>query len=99
MVNKWKRLALEKLPQVMQDKHHGKRQDKDIHEAGLHQKIGQMAVQIDFLKKKVITIGIARPVEMIERQNHQLSVRHQCELLGVNRSRLYYKPKAVSNDD
>ena len=58
MVNKWKRLALEKLPQVMQDKHHGKRQDKDINEARLHQKIGQMAVQIDFLKKKLLPLGL-----------------------------------------
>lgn len=58
MVNKWKRLALEKLPQVMQDKHNGKRQDKDINEAGLHQKIGQMAVEIDFLKKKLLPLGL-----------------------------------------
>jgi len=58
MVNKWKRLALEKLPQVMQDKHNGKRQDKDINEARLHQKIGQMVVEIDFLKKKLLPLGL-----------------------------------------
>jgi putative transposase len=36
---------------------------------------------------------------MIERQNHKLSIRKQCELLGINRSRLYYKPRIVSDED
>jgi len=36
---------------------------------------------------------------MIERQNHKLSIRKQCELLGVNRGRLYYKKRIVEDED
>lgn len=33
---------------------------------------------------------------MIERESGELSVRQQAELLGLNRSSLYYQPAAVS---
>jgi putative transposase len=33
---------------------------------------------------------------MVERQNKNLSVRHQCRLLDVERQRLYYHPRPVS---
>jgi len=58
VVNKWKKLVLERLPEVMEDKHSNKQQDRDFDEARLHQKIGQMAVEIDFLKKKLVQLGL-----------------------------------------
>lgn len=36
---------------------------------------------------------------MIERRDKTLSIRKQCELLGINRSRLYYKPMSVNDED
>jgi putative transposase len=33
---------------------------------------------------------------MIESQNPELSVRRQCELLGLNRTTLYYEPAQES---
>lgn len=35
---------------------------------------------------------------MIEREN-KISIKHQCELLDIQRSGLYYKPKGVSTED
>jgi putative transposase len=35
---------------------------------------------------------------MVDRQDNQISVRHQCELLDVPRQRLYYKPKPISEE-
>lgn len=35
----------------------------------------------------------------IERSNDKLSVRQQCELLAVNRSKLYYQPKNETEED
>jgi transposase-like protein len=58
MVNKWKKLALERLPELMEDRHSNKQQDRNFDEARLHQKIGQMAVEIDFLKKKLMQLGL-----------------------------------------
>jgi len=36
---------------------------------------------------------------MIENKNNQLSIRRQCDLLCVNRSRLYYQPGPVCDED
>ena len=35
---------------------------------------------------------------MVDKQDNQVSVRHQCELLDVLRQRLYYKPKPISHE-
>lgn len=35
----------------------------------------------------------------LERDHEQLSLRDQCELLGLNRASVYYQPKPVSSDD
>lgn len=36
---------------------------------------------------------------MIKKEDPVLSLRHQCDLLGINRSSLYYKPYPVSKED
>jgi putative transposase len=36
---------------------------------------------------------------LIEKEDGVLSVRHQCDVLDINRSSLYYKPYAVSEED
>jgi transposase len=58
-VAQWKKLAIEKLPDVMADGR-GKqvRANLAVDEEKLHQKIGQQAVEIDFLKKKLRQLGL-----------------------------------------
>ena len=36
---------------------------------------------------------------MMERNNKHISVRRQCELLDVNRGRLYYSASAINNEE
>ena len=52
MITRWKRQLLEQLPDVFSDK--AKRKDKNIDEliASLYQQIGQLKVELDWLKKK-----------------------------------------------
>jgi putative transposase len=58
-VSQWKKLALEKLPELMADgRSRQARQNQPIDEEKLHQKIGQQAVEIDFLKKKLRQLGL-----------------------------------------
>jgi len=38
-------------------------------------------------------------IEMIEKSNSNLSITNQCNLLGVNRSTLYYKPVSENKED
>ena len=58
-VIKWKKLALEKLPDAMEDgRSKDVRQAQPLDEEKLHQKIGRQAVEIDFLKKKLRQLGL-----------------------------------------
>jgi hypothetical protein len=42
------------------------------------------------LQKNITSVGVVRRIEMIDKTNKKLSIRMQCDLLNVNRSRLYY---------
>lgn len=58
-VRQWKKQALEKLPEAMADnRNKGARRSQSVDEEKLHQKIGQQAVEIDFLKKKLRQLGL-----------------------------------------
>ncbi len=58
-VRQWKKQALEQLPQAMADgRTKQARSRKSVDEEKLHQKIGQQAVEIDFLKKKLRQLGL-----------------------------------------
>lgn len=58
-VSNWKKLALEKLPELMADgRGKQERQARPVDEDRLHQKIGQQAIEIDFLKKKLRQLGL-----------------------------------------
>ena len=37
--------------------------------------------------------------ELTDRQHRQLSIVRQCQLMGVSRSSLYYRPKETSQQD
>jgi transposase-like protein len=60
-VSKWKKLALEKLPEVMADGRGKEARPRGsvVDEEKLHQKIGRQAVEIDFLKKKLRQLGLS----------------------------------------
>ena len=58
-VSLWKKQALEKLPEAMADGRTKQARDsRPLDEEKLHQKIGQQAVEIDFLKKKLRQLGL-----------------------------------------
>ena len=58
-IRQWKKQALEKLPDAMADgRSNHVRDSKLVDEEKLHQKIGQQAVEIDFLKKKLRQLGL-----------------------------------------
>ena len=44
-------------------------------------------------------MNLAQRRGMVDREHLLLSIARQCALLGVARSSLYYRPKAVSEED
>ncbi len=56
-VGKWKKQLLEQLPLVFEDGRKKSDMDKQHNEAQLYQQIGQMKVELDWLKKKAGLLG------------------------------------------
>jgi transposase-like protein len=52
MITRWKREALEQLPSVFSRENDGKVKEKDALIESLYQRIGQLTVELDWLKKK-----------------------------------------------
>ena len=49
--------------------------------------------------KKFLTAHLAARKQLLEPNDKDFSTRKQCELLGINRSSLYYQPKPISKLD
>ncbi|MFC5539873.1 IS3 family transposase, partial [Rhodocytophaga aerolata] len=64
--------------------------EEQIDPEQLYAKIGSLELENEFLKKLEET-GLNQLKAMIDREN-ELSIRAQCDLLGLNRSVLYYQP-------
>ncbi len=56
----------------------------------LHEKLRQLKEVNDTLKKKATRVSLTKRRAMIE-PDHPLSIRRQCDLLGIHRSGLYYQ--------
>jgi putative transposase len=64
-------------------------------QARLYQQIGQLKVELDWLKKKLDCLLDHRR-QWVEPHHAQISRRRQCQWLGVNRASLYYQPVDAS---
>lgn len=57
VITKWKRQLLEGLPQIFSNNHNHKDGETEKLLANLYQKIGQLEVELDWLKKKSLIPG------------------------------------------
>jgi len=60
--------------------------------------VGKVTVEKEWLAKKLVSLGSSKIKQLVELKPSKtsipfLSVNHQCQLLGINRSGLYYKPR------
>jgi putative transposase len=53
LLMQWKKQLLDSLPVVFSDKRVKENKEQEAHEALLYQQIGQLKVELDWLKKKV----------------------------------------------
>ncbi|MEQ3726274.1 MAG: IS3 family transposase [Tateyamaria sp.] len=96
-VSTWKRQAIEGMAGVFSDKIK-KAESKDGEIKDLHAKIGQLAVENDFLSQGLKPMSPSERREMIRKKNTKLSLTRQCKLLKISRSSLYYTPVGVNTD-
>jgi putative transposase len=94
-IAKWRKAALEQLPELFVDGRMRKGRNEDADSDPLYEEIGRLKMELDWLKKKsACSIEDRRP--LVERDNPEIGVRRQCELLGINRSGLYYEPAGAT---
>src|SRR3954469_10693863 len=70
----------------------------DARQAELFEQIGRLKMELEWLKKKLPS-SCEHKRSLIEPGHPALSVRRQCELLGLSRSSLYYKPGGEAAED
>ena len=95
---KWRKLALEQLPELFVDGRTRKGRQEGSNTDALSEEIGRLKVELDWLNRKLVCSNSdLRP--LVEPEHAEISVRRQCEPLGVNRSSLYYRPAGESKEN
>jgi putative transposase len=90
-VSSWKQRLLEEGPGVFSRKREHGLMAAAEQEAALYEQIGRLEMELEWVKKK---LGVSNEVKRttIEINHPDLSIRRQCELLGLSRASLYRKP-------
>jgi len=69
-----------------------KDKEKDLFIEELYKEIGQLKIELDWLKKN-LNLSVEVKVLLIEHQNKMIPVGRQAQLLGIARSTVYYEPR------
>ncbi|MGH2410832.1 MAG: IS3 family transposase, partial [Chloroflexota bacterium] len=102
-LHKWRSIAVEGLPELFR-RSDSTAQIKARYEEQLEElyaQLGRVTTQLAWLKRKSLASNLARTERqaLLEREAGELSVRVQADLLGLNRSTLYYQPVPPSAEE
>ncbi|MCO6044975.1 IS3 family transposase [Aeoliella sp. ICT_H6.2] len=97
-ISAWKKQLLEGMGGLFEDGRQRKLPEDEPQTAQLYEQIGRLKVELDWLKKKLPSRAMDKR-RWIEPGHPQLSVRRQCELLGLARSSCYYAAKGESEEN
>src|ERR1700756_2123090 len=89
LVSHWKQQLLEEGARVFSQSTATNGREQQSQESELYEQIGRLKMELEWLKKK-LSASVEEKRAMIEPSNTQISVRRQCELIGLSRSSLYY---------
>lgn len=97
LIRNWKTILLKGAPDLFTGKGLKDKDQAELIEQ-LYKKIGQLEVELDWLKKSLDLPHRERKLCIDWNQDRVLSVTRQAELLGLSRACLYYKP-VIDTDD
>jgi putative transposase len=98
LVTQWKKYPLACLPQLFANRPLKAEHERERFEAALYQQIGQLKVELDWVKKK-LGRSLASKRGLIEPVHPNIPVSRQCELVGLARSSYYYAPARESPEN
>lgn len=102
-LHRWKAEAIENLPALFTrgaNEMEKMRKQYEAEKEELTKQIGQLTIEVNWLKKNLLNSTCAdERREMVERNHPKLTVKRQAELLEVNRTSVYYKPSEEEDKD
>jgi len=57
-VGNWKKALLDRVPELFERKNTAKDKDDELERAQLERKVGQLSMEVDWLEKKCVQLGI-----------------------------------------
>ncbi|MCZ7567377.1 MAG: IS3 family transposase [Ardenticatenaceae bacterium] len=94
-ISQWKRQLLEEGAHVFRSNGTQPQREFEEREAELYEQIGRLKMELEWLKKQLPPSTEARRA-LIEPRHPNISIRRQCELLGLNRSTYSSEPAGES---
>ena len=94
-VRAWKKQLQESGSQVFSKDNRRAERVQQRKEEALYEQIGRLQMELAWLNKKLPTSTEAKR-GLIEPDHAEISLRRQCELVGLSRSSLYYQPVATT---
>lgn len=89
LISQWKRRLLSNVPRVFEEPEDEARQDHKAVVEALHRQIGQLHVELAWLKKKLPSSPAERR-HWVTPGDRRLSIAQQCQLLDLPRSTYYH---------
>ena len=106
-VGQWKKQLLEGLPSLFANGRAKAAHNDEALQARLyeetclratHRQVGRLKVELDFVKKK-LPDSVEEKRRLIDPAHPDLSLRRQCQLLGLCRSSFYYHPAGETTEN
>ena len=94
-VSEWKRQLLEAGSAIFSRGGAGHQREQQEREVALYEHIGRLKMELEWLKK-TLPASVEGKRAMIDLSHSHLSIRRQCELIGLNRSTFYGAPATAS---
>ena len=88
-VGQWKRQLLEEGSKIFGTGNGRREKESEARRQELYEQIGRQKMELEWLKKK-LPDSIDEKRSLIEPELKEISIRRQCELIGLNRASLYY---------
>lgn len=102
-LHKWKTHFLQEMPQIFNKQNKDQEKMKADYEErleNLYAEVGKLTTQLSWIKKNQASTATRQErMEMVDWEAPKLPISEQAELLGINRSSLYYKPVQPSPEE
>jgi putative transposase len=97
-IAQWKKQVLEELPEIFSQRRQKGAQQEEALKDALYQQIGQLKVELDWLKKK-LSEHVEEKRLLIEPVHESISIARQCELIELARSSYYFQGAGESAEN